>query len=50
MLFTGFIASLIARLYTHQANRQRSRNMRASRQRDKDKPGGGSPGAMTRNC
>ncbi|MDQ0395203.1 hypothetical protein [Labrys monachus] len=39
MLFTGFIASLIMRLYTHQAHRHGERQWPSLRRRD-DEDGG----------
>jgi hypothetical protein len=55
MLFTGFIAALIARFYGHQAQRLRDRRLPpmhsdASRDGDEDGPGAGKSGPLTRNC
>lgn len=55
MLFTGFIAALIARFYNHQAQRLRDRRLppmhsEASRDGDEDGPGAGKSGPLARNC
>ena len=52
MLFTGFIAALIARFHDHQAQRRRAPPMRRKKPRDRDKdgPGAGKSGPLARNC
>ncbi len=55
MLFTGFIAALIARFYDHQAHRLRDRRLQSMQNNsaqdgDEDGPGTGKSGPMARNC
>ena len=55
MLFTGFIAALIARFYDHQAQRHRARRLQSmqppsNRDQDEDGPGAGKSGPLARNC
>ncbi|GLS21347.1 hypothetical protein GCM10007874_43640 [Labrys miyagiensis] len=55
MLFTGFIAALIARFYDYQAQRLRDRRLPPmhsdeSRNGDEDEPGAGKSGPLARNC
>jgi len=49
MLFTGFIASLIARFYDHQTQRLRSRAASAPAKQDDGESGDGSSGRLSQS-